>query len=204
MTDMLPGQITGQSITPRDCLLSSEGVIYGRGVIDAARAYNGANTNYESQIFPGTPLGRIAATKLWVPCKRTAVTASGGATSASVPVVDARNFRAGDTITVGGDTGLTISSVNYSTNTIVLSGSITFANDEAVYAEDGSQIARGIINEFRNLRDLDGIWRNKPFSLLILAGLIDPNKCFGDLTAIRADTGNKLGQILFGDDAGQV
>jgi hypothetical protein len=204
MTNNLPGQRTGFVNTPRDLLLSSKGVISGRGVIDSSKAYDGSNTLYEDQLRAGTPLGQITASKLWVPCKRTTVTASGGATSADVPVVDARAFRAGDTISVGADTGLTISSVNYATNTITLGGSLTFANSEAVVAEDGSQTCRGILNEFVKLRDEDAIWRDKPFSLLILAGLVDHSKILGDLAAIRADSDAQLGQILWGDRQGQV
>jgi hypothetical protein len=204
MPNNLPGQWTGFANTPRDVLLSSKGVIYGRGVIDSAKAYDGAYTLYEDQIRAGTPLGQITASKLWVPCKRTTVTANGGATSANIPVVDARAFRAGDTISVGADTGLVIASVNYATNTITVGNSFTFANSEAVVAEDGSQTCRGILNEFVKLRDEDAIWRDKPFSMLLLAGMVDPNQILGDLAAIRADTSAQLSQILWGDRQGQV
>ena len=203
MTSNLPGQRTGLSNTPRNVLYSDKGVIYGQGVVNAALAYDGSNTGYEGELRAGTPLGQITATKLWVPCKRTTVTSGGGATSANVPVVDARAFRAGDTISVGADTGLTVASVNYSTNTITVGSSFTFANSEAVVAEDGSQTCRGILNEFVKLRDEDAVWRNKPFGMLILAGLVNHSQFLGDLAAIRADTNAQLGQVLWTDRQGQ-
>src|SRR5579871_1720321 len=125
---LLPGQITGKTSVSRDCLLSLNNVIYGRGGFDATKAYNGIDTGYESRIWAGTPLGQITASELWVACKQTAVTSSGGATSANVPVLDARAFRAGDVVTIGSNAGCTISSVNYGTNTLTVSSSITFSN----------------------------------------------------------------------------
>jgi len=203
MTSNLPGQRTGITSTPRNVLLSTKGLIYGRGILDASKAYDGANVGCEDEIRAGTPLGQITATKLWVPCKRTTVTADGGATSETVPVVDARAFRVGDTISVGADTGLTITSIDYSANEITVEESFTFANSEAVVAEDGSQTCRGILNEFVKLRDEDAVWRNKPFGLLILAGLVDPAMILGDLAAIRGDTNAELRQILWADRQGQ-
>lgn len=204
---MLPGQVTGQTYSPINVLFSTKGVIYGQGVVDATKAYDGSNTNYEDELRPGTPMGRITASKLWVPCKRTTVATGGGGTSQSIAVVDARAFRAGDTISVGADTGKTIASVNYASNTITISESaFTFADGEAVIVADGSQTCLGILNEFMKLKDVhfDGLWRNKPFAQLVIAGEVDYSKILGDLTAIRGDASAQLDNILWNDTQGQV
>src|SRR5262249_19156209 len=108
--------------------------VFGRGVFNHDRAYDGAHeANYVQQFDPGNTIAKITASGLWVPTKRTAVTSGGGATAQAIPVVNARFFKAGDTISVGADTGKTIASVNYSTNTITVSDTaFTFANNEAV------------------------------------------------------------------------
>lgn len=203
----LPGQVTGQTYSPINVLFSTRGLIEGSGVIDSTQAYDGSNTNYEDEIRSGTPLARNSTTKLWAPCKRTTVTSGGGATSATVPVVDAQAFRAGDTgITVGTNTGLTVASVNYPANSITFTASITFANSSTVHATDGTQTCLGILNEFVKLKDVhfDGLWRNKPFAHLVIAGEVDASKILGDLAAIRADTGAQLQQIIWNDLQGQI
>lgn len=200
----LPGQVTGQTYTPRNVLVSAYGLIEGQGVIDAAKAYDGGNTGYEDEIRAGTPMAVITATKLWVPCKRTQVNMT-GATATDIVVDDARAFKVGDVITIGGDTGLTISAINYSTNTITIA-STTVADNDAVFAEDGSGVCRGILNEFVKLKDtqFDGTWRNKPFAHLILAGHVDYSQIIGDIAAIRAASGMYLNQIVWNDQQGQV
>lgn len=204
MVQEVPGQVSGLTATFRDCLLSGEGVRFGRGVINHLLAYNGADTGYESRIWSGTPFAMITTTKLWVPCKRTTVTSAGGATATAVPVVDARAFKVGDVISVGSNTGWTITAINYTTNTLT-GASITFSSSDVVKATDGSETCRGILNEDTDL--YDPFTRGnvaKTFSKLIIEGLVDQRKVWGDIAAIRADTGNKLQQIEFGDDAGQT
>jgi hypothetical protein len=203
----LPGQVTGQTYSPINVLSSAKGFVEGQGVIDASKAYDGANTNYEDELRPGTPMARITSSKLWVPCKRTSVATGGGATAQAIPVVNARAFRVGDVISVGADSGKTIASINYASNTITVSDSaFTFADGEAVIVADGSQTCLGILNEFVKLKDVhfDGLWRNKPFAHLILAGEVDYAQILGDLAAIRGDANAKLAQILWNDTQGQV
>lgn len=202
----IPGQRTGIVTTPRDVLLSYAGVRYGRGVIDASVAIDGQNTSHTDELRPGLVLGMVTATKLWRPCPQTTVTPAGGATSANVPVVNATSFNVGDTITVGANTNQTIASINYATNVITLSGSITFSNSDVVKTQDGSQIPRAILNEFVKLKDEDGVNRNKEFGKSILTGLVDHNLILNDVAAIRALTGSNtyLAMIQWGDQQGQV
>jgi hypothetical protein len=204
MSHLIPGQLTGRTVTPRDCLFSLKNITYGRGVFDATKAYNGADVGYESRMWPGTPLARVAASTLWVPCKRSAVPTGGGTTSATVPVTDARFFRAGDTgLTVGTNTGKTILSVNYSANTITLTGSITFSDADAVHMTDGSELARIILNEDIDLYEkFDRQWHNKQFGQALITGTVDPRVVWGDLTAMRNATNDF--KVTFADDVGQI
>ena len=194
------GYREGRTITERDCLLDSKIVRYGRGKLDATYAYDGANTDYEYELRPGTPLGRITASGLWRACARTKTTTTGTVTS--VVVTDARAFKVGDVITIGGDTGITISAINYSTNTLTIA-STTVASGDAVFCEDGSATCRGILNENINLKDEDGVARDKSFSQMVILGYVDPNQILGDLAAIRAASGMYLNFIQWADYQGQ-
>ncbi len=198
-----PGQYPGISANPRQCLVSEAGVIRGRGVIDSTLACDGGNTGFEDELREGCPLARVTASATWVPCKRT--TANGAGTgSTTLVVVNAAAFKVGDQVSINGGALVAITAINYGTNTLTLASAETWTSGQAVNTTDGSQICRGILNQFVKLKDLDGIWRDKPFGDLLIAGLVDPNKCLGDLAAIRGDTGNMLQQIQFADSAGQV
>lgn len=197
-----PGYRAGRTITERTCLYGkSDLVLYGRGVIDATYAYDGKNTSYEQEIRPGTPMGRITASGLWRPCPRTLVNMTGATTTALV-VDDARAFKAGDVISVGSDTGITVTAIDYATNTLTIA-STTVADNEAVVVADGSQTCRGFLNENINLKDPDGVARDKSFGQMIIFGLLDPNQILGDLAAIRAATGQYLDGIFWADYQGQ-
>lgn len=201
----LPGQRSERTYTPRRVLLSTKGVIFERGIIDATYAYDGANTSYEDELRPGTLMAQITATKLWVPCRRTTVTAGGSGsasaqgTSSVIVVRDARAFKAGDVLTVGNNTSVTVSSIDYATNRITISAPISYDTNEIVIATSlaGSEICRGILNEFVKLKDTDGTWRDKSFGEMIIAGYVDDNQVLGDLDAVLAAT-HHLSQIQFG------
>ena len=75
------GYRAGRTVTTRNCLLSPLMALFAHGMIDSANAYDGKNTGYEKELRPGTPMGRITATKLWVPCRRTTTTSNGAVTA---------------------------------------------------------------------------------------------------------------------------
>lgn len=201
MSSRTPGTDTGQTLTNRNCLASFDGVRHGRGVIDATYAYDGANTGYERQIRPGTPMGRITASGLWRPCPRTTTTTTGTVTAAVL--VDARAFKIGDVVSIGSDTGITITDINYATNTITIA-STAIASGEAVVVADGSQTCRGILNEFIDLWDeMAQAYVDKTFSEMVIAGYIDDDAILGDLAAIRAASGQYISGLLFDDYQGQ-
>lgn len=196
-----PGTVTGQTLTNRNCLKSLDGVEFGRGVIDATYAYDGANTGYERQIRPGTPMGRITSSGLWRPCPRTTTTTTGTVTAAVL--TDARAFKVGDVVSIGADTGITITAINYATNTITIA-STAIAAGEAVVVADGSQTCRGILNEFVDLWDeTSQDYVDKTFSELIIRGYIDEDQILGDITAIRAAASQYINGIIWDDQQGQ-
>lgn len=216
MQSSIPGQRTGRTHTNRTALFSSVGLRWGQGgmVVDATYAYDGANTSYEQELRAGTIMAQITTSGLWVPCKRTAVSAAGVSLSASAPsaliaVDDARAFLAGDEITVNATSGLIISSVNYSTNVITLTTSIDvdLADGDPVFASGsalaGAEIARGILDEHINLKDEDGTARDKSFGKLIVAGMCRKDMLLGDYAAILAAT-DQLTFIQFAEDNGLV
>lgn len=196
-----PGTDTGQTLTNRNCLKSTKNLICGSGVIDATYAYDGGNTGYERQIRPGTPMGRITASGLWRPCPRTTTTTTGTVTAAVV--VDARAFKVGDVISIGSDTGITISAIDYTTNTLTIA-STTIASGEAVVVADGSQTCRGFLNEFINLwDDVAQDYVDKTFSEMVIAGYLDEDQILGDIAAIRAATSQYISGIVWDDQQGQ-
>lgn len=197
-----PGQRSGATVNPRDVLLNDFSVAT-RGTIDSANAYDGGNTGFETEMRAGLPLAQITASKKWVPVKRTTANGAGSAATALI-VTDARSFKVGETLRVGSNAGCTISAINYSSNTITLSATKSWASGDAVYCDSlaGSETTRAILNEHIVLRDEDGVVRDKLFSKGIYFGVIDNSQILGDLAAIRADTGARLSGILWGDYQG--
>lgn len=201
----VPGVRVGPTRSSRNILWSDGGLVTVSGTINSTYAYDGANTSYETELRAGTPMAQLATDK-WCPVKRTTVTSGGGATGTDIPVVDARAFQVGDVLTVGGDTSKTVTAINYSTNTITVSGSFTFANSEEVFATtpSGSATCRGFLNEHVVLKDDDGTTRDKQVSQIVVAGCVRSGQILGDLAAIRADTAAQISQIAWDDRQGVV
>lgn len=194
------GYRAGRTVTHRNVLRSPDHVLFTHGMIDSANAYDGKNTGYEKELRPGTPMGQITATKLWVPCRRTTTTTTGTVTAAVL--VDSRAFKVGDTISIGADTGITITAIDYGTDTITIA-STTIAAGEAVVVADGSQTARCVLNEHVNLYTPDRVLVNKSFGKGIYHGLVSSAGILGDLAAIRANT-NYLNLVQWDDYLGQL
>lgn len=201
-TNPLPGFRSGRSVAPRQILKSSAGLDYVLGIIDATYAIDGKNTGYTDELRAGTIMARITSSKLWVPCKRTTVLSGGGSVTTCV-LTDSRAFKVGDTITINGD-AITITAIDYTTDTITWTGSVTIVNGEVVIGASGlagSEIPRAILNEFIKLKDEDDTWRDKSFSMGVISGVVDNTMILGDLTAVRAAT-NYLDNVLWADYQG--
>lgn len=202
MSTILPGTRVGRSMVPREIMLSREAMIQVPIVLDPTLSVDGRN-DVLFEIRPGWLMGRVAASGRWTPCKRTTVTSTGGATAATIPVVNAAAFRVGDTISVGGDTGKQITAINYQTNVITVAGAaFTFASSEPVLAEDGSQTCRGALLDFARLRDEDGVTPVPRSAGLLIQGAVQTAMLLGDVAAIRADGAARVGGLRFSDEHG--
>jgi hypothetical protein len=207
----LPGSSAVRSYTPRNIYASMElgNPGFDRGTIDATYAIDGGNTGYTQELRPGTIMARLTTSLLWVPCKRTRVN---GAVSSSEALVvdDARAFKVGDEVTVGSTTGLIIEAINYSTNQITFTvDTVDAANDAIVIGSGsalaGSELARGILDEFVDLYDphtranVDRqVGRIVTSNAKILTTMV-----LGDLTSVLAAT-DMLNHIQFYTNGVQV
>ena len=212
-----PGQRDGITTNPRIVLLSTEGVtrLPGGVTIDATYAIDGGNTGKTDELRAGWLLAQITSSGLWVPLKRTTVAADfsgsgSGNTGNDLPVANAAAFKADDQITVtvaAGTVNVTVSSVNYTQNTLTLDTAVDNPPvGGAVYARGdiaGAETARCILGEHVKLLDLDDqVWRDKQAGDVYLAALVDKSQILGDVDAARTSGNSELSGILWGDRQG--
>lgn len=207
----LPGQrTTYASVTPRQIMFSTHGMVEMPGplVIDSAHAYDGGNSTRLDEMRAGLIMAQITASKKWVPCKRTRVKTGTTGTVTALTVDNAAAFKVGEKISVGADTALLISAINYSTNTItipstaVVDGEVVIATtfDDGATTCAGAEIPRAVL--LQTVRLLSGvpfetIWIDKAI-VMINAGYLNASMILGDLAACRAAT-NYLSAILWSD-----
>lgn len=195
----VPGYREGRTYTPRNVTWDQKNLVVIGGII-VSTAIDGGNTGYTDELREGLIMGQITASKKWRPCPRTLVNGSG--TLTALVVDDARAFIAGDVITVGADTGITVSAVDYTTNTLTIA-STTVLDGEVVFAEDGSGTARAILGEFVKMKSTDdNTARDRSTGRLIVAGCVNDDIVLGDLTAVRAATGMYLNHVIWSDQQG--
>lgn len=185
----IPGYKAGRSVQPREiryAMEKNEGLyLPGGGLFDKGYADN-ANTGYTHELRAGLFAGKSTATGKWRPLARTQVLGPvPGTAITEIPVDDASAFKVGDVITVGGDTGNTVTAVNYTTNTVTVSAAIIVADNEPVFAEGGAGVAMGILDDHLVLQDEDGVAVDKVGKILI-DGKVDYNMLLGDVDAIIA------------------
>lgn len=209
MSSQLPGFEAGFNASPRDVLYSSDGTITVGIVIDGDKSIDGTSPTQTYDLRAGWLMGRITATGRWTPCKRsrTKSAASGGESSHAgdytiVPVDDASPFRVGDVVSIGNDVNLTITNLNYVTNTITVNDPIAFGADETVAASDGSATCRGVLLDFVRLRNDDNSAARHRSGTLLVQGMVNTSLVLGDLATIRLDTSAKLAGIRFTDEYG--
>lgn len=199
------GYQAGDTATPRQILFdTAHPAIVVQGVLDSSASIDGGNTNRTNRIRAGWLLGQNSTTKKWTPLKRSAINGTAGSVQSFV-VDNSYPFKVGDVITVGGDTGKTISAINYGTHTITVSDSaFTVADNDDVFAENGTQTARGILLS-------DEVWlvneertsaADQSVNILI-HGMVDSDLILGDLTEALADGSSLiLGRILRSSEYG--
>lgn len=218
----LGGTRAGRTITPRVFSLQPglQQIIPGPCVIDAGTAtyphsFDGGNTGYTWELRAGCIMAQVTASKKWVPCGRTTIAAGGsgsgsGAGSATVPVVDARFFMAGEKISIipevapgtqGARVEKTIASVDYSANTITFTGAIQYGTGTVVYktyfadgttSAAGCEIPRGILKEARalvNLQDPSDAAAGTRYDRdcqIVIRDYVNEDYILGDYAAARA------------------
>ena len=190
--NQLAGVQSGRNPTPRDVLRSKGYFLEIPGVMNSGTAIDGSNTGYTHIIRGGWLLGQITSTKKWVPLKRTRTktfTSSGQSVqspaSTRIPVDNAAAFKAGDTIVVGGDSGLTVSSVDYTKNHITVSSAILFTANEQVYASDGSGVCKGVLlDDEVILRDYENNTASDKPCRVLLAAMLKESLILGDLASV--------------------
>lgn len=201
MSQNLPGFEKGRTQTPREVLLSHEGMIQAPIVVDGLKGIDGRNA-VSDEIRAGWLLGQVTSSRRWVPCKRTQA-ANSGAASTTLVVDNSSAFRAAELIVVGVNPAQPIVSIDYTTDTITLTSAISWSISDVVRATDGSQTCRGILLDFVKLRNTENDAPAHQSAGLLIQGAVQTPMILGDLLAIRADTGAKLGGIRFSDEHGQ-
>lgn len=193
----LPGRQVGRSVTPRRILRQAgrDHVIQIGGTLDGTNSYDGKNTSYEKYIRAGWILAYNSTTKLWAPCKRTQVNGTSGAVT-EVVVDDASAFKIGDVVTIGADTTITVTDIDYATDTFTIA-STTVADNEVVFAENGFATPAGILlDDEVALWDEEKINNVNKTAQILKHGFVDESQVLGDLAACLAVT-NKLNHIIF-------
>lgn len=212
----LPGQrITDAGTTPRQFLLTTHDVVElpGPTVLDHVNSYDGANTGRTDELRAGQLMAQITASKKWVPVKRTRVKTGTTGTVTALTVDNAANFQVGETISVGADTGLVISAIDYATNTLTIP-STAVVDGEAVVcttfkdgttSSAGCEIARAILSQSTRL--LSGV----PYEtskvakscVLVCKAFVNTSMILGDYAACLASgVTNYLSGILWSDRQG--
>lgn len=202
----MPGQRTVDAgVTPREILMSAEGLIHAAGpvVIDSAVAIDGGNTSRTDELLAGCLMAQNTASGKWAPLKRTTVESGGGAGATTCVLTVARFFKAGDLITIGAD-NVEILTINYSTRAITFAAT-TIADGEVVIARGtagaGYETAKGVLKE--SVRLLSGVLYDvtlydKP-GVIAIGGYFNQDSILGDLTAARADTAARLDSCRWSD-----
>lgn len=200
MGQHLAGFASGNTASPREVLLSSEGTIRVAVLIDGSNAIDGGNTGQTDLLRAGWILGKISSTHRFVPCKRTR--ANGAGTSATALVVDnAAAFKVGDAISIGGGASTTISAIVYSSHQLTLAAARTWSDDAVVAATDGSATPRGVLLDNVDLQQSDESTASHKSAGMLIQGAVQVDQLLGDVATVRLDVSTIYG-IRFSDDYG--
>lgn len=182
----MPGYEALDTVSLNDFLLGDSNNVElrpGPILIDGTNGKDGGNTN-TYDIRRGWLMGRITATGKYVPLRRTQVNMA-DATTTSLVVDNSYPFKAGDTISIGSDTGVAVSAVDYTTHTLTIA-STAVADNEAVIVADGSGICHGILWESVRLRNYLNTAAGDKHGVLMIGGTVDTSKLYGDVAAMLA------------------
>ncbi len=201
----LPGVTSGRSVSPRRVTWQAgkDRIVQVPVLLDGTYSYDGGNTGYEKCIRGGNLLSYNSSNGTWQPVKRSKANAAGSSATALV-VDNANNFRAGDSIIIGENAAVTISSIVYSTNTITIASAKTWKDNDAVTVS-GSATARGVLldSEVKLYDDWAPTTYINRTCQMAIAGTIDQDKLLGDYAATLEDPDSAfwLQNLIFDDYA---
>lgn len=205
-----PGQrVVDAGATPRQIFMSTHNIVEMPGPIwiDGTNSIDGKNTGRVDEIRAGMLMAQVTASKKWVPCKRTQANGL-GSTATALIVDNASAFIVGETLQIGSTTGV-ISAINYGTNTITLSATKSWSDNDVVYAitlkdgatsAAGAEICRAVLTQTKRLLTGIAYETNQvdKEGVLICAGYLNTTMILGDLAAILAAT-NYLKGVQWSD-----
>jgi hypothetical protein len=137
-------------------LASSKNIVTRGVTIDAAKVRTGQYVASRKILKAGTPLGKITATGLRGPVKKTTLKTAASATDTSVTLVDPQFFQVGDTIIVGTEaSAIAIDALDYTTGVATLHSGLTGnqAKDVTIKVNNGLETATGLLLESIDLTD---------------------------------------------------
>lgn len=196
----MPGTTAGFEATHRQPLYAgSESqlqLITGR--VSATNSVDGGqSSNYRHILRKGTLMGFNTVLSTWTPLKLTYTqqfTSSGDSSTAgdytSFKVDNADFFMLGDVISVGSDTLLTITAINYDNNLITVDEPIDYNAGELVRGANGWGVCRGILwDDNLSLRAPDNITDTDRSAVICVGGgVMNTTVLLGDITAALADS----------------
>lgn len=183
----LPGYAEDRLVTPREIQAQAgkDRAISFPVTIDKDASYDGARgTGYEKYIRGGAFLAYSSG--LWAPCKRTKANGS-GSSSTALTVDNATHFKAGDSVIIGYQAAQSIVSIDYSTNVITLTSSVSWNDNDPVYVAAWSTARVLLIDDEVVLwNDFKTGYANKTAQAMA-SGFVKTSQLLGDVTAILED-----------------
>ena len=200
-----PGYASIRTVTPRRVLVQAgrDREVLFPVLLDGTNSYDGGQTTgYERSIRGGCFLAYDSAGGKWAPCKRTKANALGSSSTALV-VDNSIHFVAGDSVVIGPNSAVSVSSINYSTHTLTLASAKTWKDNDpvtvAIY-----DTARGLlVDDEVWLRNYENTAAADKTAHMVVQGWVDQDKLLGDYAAIleHQDSANYLSELKFDDYA---
>lgn len=197
----LPGIQTGRTVTPKQVLqqAAKDKAITVGIVLDGTNSYDGDHTSYEKYIRGGAVLAFNTSTSLWAPLKRSFATAAGSA-STSLVVNNATHFRAADSIIIGTNAAVAISSIDYTTDTITIASAKTWLDNDEVYVAAWSQARAILLDDEVSLWNHDKSANVNASAQAVLWGYVNQDQVLGDIQAALEDPTNQIANRILFDD----
>jgi hypothetical protein len=142
--------------TDVEFLASRKNIVTKPVTLDADMFRTGQYTANKKIANSATPLGKVTASGLYGPVKKTTVKTTAAIGATNVELTDARFFQVGDSVVIGTEASKAISAINYDTNTITVTAlAAEQAAGVTVKANNGLETAECILFNTVDLTDGD-------------------------------------------------